>query len=223
MQTENLSNLTLNYLTETEYNQAKSNGELEENQLYMTPDDSSSGGSSESGGSGAIKLVDLTLTEDTQNLKIEGFNLTANKIYELYILGGTTESDKDLNIIYNDLEEALYYNVYEYFSKTVGSGFGYDVTDAIKHYVTSHKTNAVKGIFMSTSATFVKVEIGIRRRTYFNYESKCVNFGVVATGLGVYSNPVIGNTENPADITSLTFKNATLSAGTQIMLFERSA
>lgn len=43
MQSENLEKLTINYLTETEYAQAKANGELKDNELYMTPDDNGFG------------------------------------------------------------------------------------------------------------------------------------------------------------------------------------
>lgn len=39
MGSENLSKLTINYLTELEYLQAENDGLLNENELYMTPDD----------------------------------------------------------------------------------------------------------------------------------------------------------------------------------------
>jgi len=37
----NLEKLTINYLTEEQYQTLKANGELDENQLYCTPDESS--------------------------------------------------------------------------------------------------------------------------------------------------------------------------------------
>lgn len=38
MEQENLDNLTINYLTEEQYETAKANGELNENELYLTPE-----------------------------------------------------------------------------------------------------------------------------------------------------------------------------------------
>jgi len=38
MKEENLEKLTINYLSEEQYNTAKENGELNENELYFTPD-----------------------------------------------------------------------------------------------------------------------------------------------------------------------------------------
>lgn len=44
MTEENLTNLTINYLTEEQYNEAKEAGNINDNELYMTPDDSSNDG-----------------------------------------------------------------------------------------------------------------------------------------------------------------------------------
>lgn len=49
MTEENLENFTINYLSEEQYNQAKENNELDENQLYMTEDDTQSDKIIESG------------------------------------------------------------------------------------------------------------------------------------------------------------------------------
>lgn len=43
MQSENLEKLTINYLTENEYRETKEKGLLNENELYMTPDDNGFG------------------------------------------------------------------------------------------------------------------------------------------------------------------------------------
>ena len=58
MESENLSKLTINYLTEEEYATAKANGELKDDELYMTPDDAGFGS------------VDVYSTEEIKTNKV---------------------------------------------------------------------------------------------------------------------------------------------------------
>lgn len=83
MQSENLEKLTINYLTETEYAQAKANGELNDNELYMTPDDSDSGS------------VDVYSYNEVKTNKIW---VNGKPIYRIMLETQTTKTDMAHNI-----------------------------------------------------------------------------------------------------------------------------
>lgn len=85
MTTEELSKLTLNYLSESDYKQAKAAGELDENQLYLTPDSSNpSGGVS---GVGTQVIFDSVSTIASKTIELTGLDFDKNVDYELYVEG----------------------------------------------------------------------------------------------------------------------------------------
>lgn len=92
---EELSNLTINHLTEEQYMNAKANGDINENELYMTPDDGNYG-------EGGIIVSPTEPTTDRRKVWLQkGKNLfdCKNAIYlNAYInaqANNVTPSDKD--------------------------------------------------------------------------------------------------------------------------------
>lgn len=161
------------------------------------------------------KLVDITLTEDTGDIKLDNLNMTPDKVYELYIAGHGT-SINSIRLIYNDIEDTAYYNVFKYFNEPI-SGDGYNYTTAIEHYCTSHRTNGIRGgMYFAGTGSFTRCEIivgPVGGRVYFNYESGSI-YGCLGRGIGVHPNA-------PEVVNSITIKDMVFSAGTKIILFEK--
>lgn len=83
MQSENLEKLTINYLTENEYRETKEKGLLNENELYMTPDDN---------GFGSVDVYSYNEVK-TNKIWVDG-----KPIYRIILETQTTQTDIAHNI-----------------------------------------------------------------------------------------------------------------------------
>lgn len=107
MTEENLEKLTINYLTDEQYNKAKENGELNENELYCTP---------ENDNADTNVIYDLTLQSDSNHVSIPCDILRDGGNYELLCIGRLVSGINDIYLRLNNDNSNVYYQ----------SGFGYN-------------------------------------------------------------------------------------------------
>lgn len=108
-----LENLTINYLTEEQYNAAKTAGTISENELYCTPDDGSSGGTSTDQNNYTVGTSHKT-----------GETLYGVPIWKQYVEGNMAEVSQSLIILYN-CKQILEANLFAYDSN-IGQWFSYE-------------------------------------------------------------------------------------------------
>ena len=92
---EELSNLTVNHLTEEQYMNAKANGDINENELYMTPDDGNYG-------EGGIIVSPTEPTADRRKVWFQkGKNYINENLLKIETVNGVTCSIVDGKIVFN--------------------------------------------------------------------------------------------------------------------------
>lgn len=92
---EELSNLTINHLTEEQYMNAKANGNINDNELYMTPDDGNNG-------EGGIIVSPTEPTTDRRKVWFQkGKNYINENLLKIETVNGVTCSIVDGKIVFN--------------------------------------------------------------------------------------------------------------------------
>lgn len=94
MTTEELSKLTLNFLSEDDYANAKEAGALDENQLYLTPEEAQPNEDSRI-------IFEAVSTVASKTIELAGLDFEKNVDYELYV-EGMTDTECGIYLRFND-------------------------------------------------------------------------------------------------------------------------